>query len=135
MMRSLLLAILCVLSSLLAPCCSAFSVGHSAVSGFHGNVVRLVAANDGANSNARSPRLLTMRKGKDNVPPQMRSQYKRQKELAQMRDQMIAATKPGEDGLPVFNLFVRTSKANVRFRSVCVCVCVCVCVEIYVYLY
>ena len=30
-----------------------------------------------------------------------------------MREQMIAATKPGADGLPVFNLFVRTKRANV----------------------
>jgi hypothetical protein len=33
--------------------------------------------------------------------------------MAAMRDQMIAASKPGPDGLPIFNLFVRTKKANV----------------------
>merc|ERR1712130_198529 len=32
-----------------------------------------------------------------------------------MRDQMIAASKPGDDGLPVFNLFVRTKKANMWY--------------------
>lgn len=56
-----------------------------------------------------------MKKGKANVPPQMRSQYKRQQEMASMRDQMLAAQKPGEDGLPVFNLFVRTKKANMWY--------------------
>ena len=43
----------------------------------------------------------------------MRGQYKRQQEMAQMREQMISASQPGADGLPVFNLFVRTKKANV----------------------
>lgn len=56
---------------------------------------------------------LTMKKGKDNVPPQMRSQYKKQQELRSMRDQMVAAQTVGDDGFPVFNLFVRTKKANV----------------------
>lgn len=56
---------------------------------------------------------LTMKKGKANVPPNMRSQYKRQQELGKMRDQMQAAQNPGADGFPVFNLFVRTKRANV----------------------
>jgi hypothetical protein len=56
---------------------------------------------------------LQMKKGKPNVPPQMRGNYKRQKEMSQMREQMVAASQPGQDGLPVFNLFVRTKKANV----------------------
>ena len=56
----------------------------------------------------------TMKKGKANVPPQMRSQYAKQQEMMAMREQMIAATKPGSDGFPVFNLFVRTKRANVR---------------------
>ena len=56
---------------------------------------------------------ITMKKGKANVPPMMRSQYKRQQELGRMRDEMQAAQTPGADGLPVFNLFVRTKRANV----------------------
>ena len=59
---------------------------------------------------------MEMKKGKSNVPPQMRGQYKKAKELAQMREQMIAASKPGSDGLPVFNLFVRTKRANVSIN-------------------
>jgi hypothetical protein len=55
---------------------------------------------------------LTMKKGKS-MPPQMRGQYEKQKEMMAMREQMIAASKPGSDGLPVFNLFVRTKRANV----------------------
>lgn len=58
---------------------------------------------------------LEMKKGKPNVPPQMRGQYARQKEMAAMRDQMISASKPGDDGLPVFNLFVRTKKTKVWY--------------------
>jgi len=56
---------------------------------------------------------ITMKKGKANVPPNMRSQFKRQQELGKMRDEMVAAQNPGADGLPVFNLFVRTKRANV----------------------
>jgi hypothetical protein len=59
-----------------------------------------------------------MKKGKANVPPQMRSQYNRQKEMMAQRDAMIAASKPGPDGLPVFNLFVRSARANVSFPRV-----------------
>jgi hypothetical protein len=47
----------------------------------------------------------------------MRSQYAKQKELVAMREQMIAASKPGADGLPVFNLFVRTKRANVSIAQ------------------
>lgn len=45
----------------------------------------------------------------------MRTQYKRQKEMKEMAGQMAAAQKPGADGLPVFNLYVRTKKANVWY--------------------
>jgi hypothetical protein len=60
---------------------------------------------------------LTMKKGKPNVPPAMRGDYKHQQQMAEMRQQMIASSQPGKDGLPVFNLFVRTKKANV-----CTCI-------------
>jgi hypothetical protein len=56
---------------------------------------------------------MEMKKGKANVPPQMRGQYKKQQEMAKMQREMSAATKPGADGLPVFNLFVRTKRQNV----------------------
>lgn len=90
---------------------SLFTVGAawttgSAVSSFGGNVLISGVANGAS---------LEMKKGKANVPPQMRGQYKKQQEMAQMRQQMIAASKPGEDGLPVFNLFVRTKVANVWY--------------------
>uniref|UniRef100_A0A7S3P7F3 Uncharacterized protein n=1 Tax=Amphora coffeiformis TaxID=265554 RepID=A0A7S3P7F3_9STRA len=78
----------------------------SAVSSFGGSVL-ISSASNGAT--------LEMKKGKPNVPPQMRGQYKKQQEMAQMREQMVAASKPGQDGLPVFNLFVRTKLANVWY--------------------
>ena len=43
----------------------------------------------------------------------MRAQYKKQKEMRQMAGQLSEAQKPGEDGLPVFNIYVITKKANV----------------------
>ena len=78
----------------------------SAVSSFGGNVL-ISSATNGAT--------LEMKKGKANVPPQMRGQYKKQQEMAQMRQQMIQSSTPGDDGLPVFNLFVRTKVANVWY--------------------
>jgi hypothetical protein len=62
---------------------------------------------------------MEMKKSKPNLPPQMRGQYKQQKEMALMRKQMDAASKVGEDGLPVFNLYVRTKKANVSNFGLC----------------
>jgi hypothetical protein len=59
---------------------------------------------------------MEMKKGKANLPPQMRGQYKKAMEMGQMRKAMIDASSPGGDGLPVFNLFVRTKRQNV---SVC----------------
>merc|ERR1712127_140243 len=58
---------------------------------------------------------IEMRKGKDNVPPAMRAQYKRQKEMQGMREQMMESQRAGPDGLPVFNLFVRTPRANMWY--------------------
>lgn len=87
----------------------------SSVSSFGGSVL-ITGHNSVAlrpTNNCRSMDI-TMKKGKANVPPQMRSQYAKQQEMMAMREQMIAATKPGSDGLPVFNLFVRTKRANVR---------------------
>jgi hypothetical protein len=56
---------------------------------------------------------MEMKKGKPNLPPQMRGNYKRQQELAQFQRQMQEASMPGADGLPVFNLYVRTARQNV----------------------
>mmetsp|Transcript_10553 Transcript_10553/g.14803 ORF Transcript_10553/g.14803 Transcript_10553/m.14803 type:complete len:113 (-) Transcript_10553:454-792(-) len=90
-----------------ATCIDAYFVAPQAVSTFSGKA--LISHE----SQCRATRGdLSMKKGKANVPPQMRGQYKRQQEMQQMRNQMLEAQNPGEDGLPVFNLFVRTKKAN-----------------------
>jgi hypothetical protein len=94
--------------ALLADAASAYTVS-SSVSAFGGSV--LVTGT--APSTQVGPSI-EMRKGKDNVPPAMRAQYKKQKEMQGMREQMMEAQQPGADGLPVFNLFVRTPRANVR---------------------
>jgi hypothetical protein len=54
-----------------------------------------------------------MKKGKANVPPQMRSQYARAQEMESYRKQMVESQSFGKDGLPVFNLYVRTGLKNV----------------------
>ena len=87
----------------------------SSVSSFGGSVLVWAdrPASDGVSSWSSPQPSLTMKKGKPNVPPQMRGMYAKQQEMAAMREQMMAASKPGADGLPVFNLYVRTKKANV----------------------
>lgn len=61
---------------------------------------------------------MEMKKGKANVPPQMRGQYNKQREMNAMQQQMQAASKVGEDGFPVFNLFVRTTTQKVRLVQI-----------------
>lgn len=70
---------------------------------------------EGSSQNNNGKCVLEMKKGKANVPPQMRSQYKRQQEMSSMQKQMMEAQKPGEDGFPVFNLYVRTKRANMWY--------------------
>ena len=91
------------LSFLLLTVSSAAAWSSVATSSFGGAVI--VGAQNGA--------IMEMKKGKANVPPQMRGQYKKQQQMAQMRQQMVEASQPGSDGLPVFNLFVRTGRQNV----------------------
>ncbi|KAL9179046.1 hypothetical protein ACHAXT_000088 [Thalassiosira profunda] len=70
------------------------------------------ATNNG-NNGARAT--LEMKKGKANVPPQMRQQYKRAQEMENYRKQMMESQMAGPDGLPVFNLFVRTPLKNMWY--------------------
>lgn len=89
----------------------AFSVGSSMVSAFGGKV--LLTAAPTSSGTYGSGASIEMKKGKSNVPITMRAQYERSKEMAKMREQMEANQRPGPDGLPVFNLYVRTKRANV----------------------
>ncbi len=63
--------------------------------------------------------IIEMKKGKANIPSHMRSQYARAQEMEGMRKQMMESTTVGSDGLPIFNLYVRTSLKNVSSRSLC----------------
>jgi len=56
-----------------------------------------------------------MKKGKPNVPANMRSQYNKRKEMSQAGQDMIASQSPGSDGFPIFNLFVRTKTASIWY--------------------
>jgi hypothetical protein len=102
---SAVLACLCLVSPTIT---SAFSVaGPSSMASSFGGQVLVSGISNGAC-------MIEMKmKGKAQVPQQMRGQYKKAQEMRQMRDQMLANSRPGPDGLPVFNLFVRTKKANV----------------------
>ena len=114
---------------------SAFSVSGSMGSAFGGSILITETAAPKI-VNQSSGATIEMRKGKDNVPPAMRAQYKKQKEMAGMREQMMEAQRPGADGLPVFNLFVRTPRANVRNNmsciiGICFICCECFCFSSY----
>lgn len=89
---------------------NALNILSSAVSSFGGSV--LVA---GKNLSVCRNGLVEMKKGKDNVPPAMRTQYKRQREMKDMRDAMMEAQRPGADGFPVFNLYIRSPKGNMWY--------------------
>ena len=104
----------CLLLCFLASSASAWTMTGSSVSGFGGNVLLTRPTADTASINAGASTGMVMKKGKSKVPQQMRATYEKQKEMAGMRAQMDAASKPGEDGLPIFNLFVRTKAKNVR---------------------
>jgi hypothetical protein len=110
---------ICILTSLIASG-MAWMTG-SSVSSFGGAVLFTGSSSDyyqqrTCSTSVKTISDISMKKGKANVPPQMRSQYAKQQEMMAMREKMIAATKPGTDGLPVFNLFVRTKRANVRLN-------------------
>jgi hypothetical protein len=90
------LSLLCLTVSSVAAFSTSSSFGGSVVSG---------SVQNGA--------MMEMKKGKANVPPQMRGQFKKQQETAAMQRQMVEAQRPGSDGMPVFNLFVRTKRQNV----------------------
>ena len=98
-----------IAAALSAEHASAFSAGSSMTSSFGGSV--LITGKASVSSHGKAT--IEMKKGKDNVPPAMRAQYRRQREMSSMREQMMEAQKPGADGLPVFNLYVRTTRANV----------------------
>jgi len=91
---------------------SSYFVGHS--------VYHTTAAAPQTSSSSRvTSSNLTMKKGKANVPPQMRSQYARAQEMENYRQQMMESQRMGADGLPVFNLYVRTSLKNVSCYVAC----------------
>lgn len=86
----------------------------SMTSAFGGRVLLLSTSCQTENPRTHGSHL-EMKKGKSNVPAHMRGQYKRMEELSKMREQMMEAQRPGSDGLPVFNLYVRTPRANVSY--------------------
>ncbi|GKY90415.1 hypothetical protein MPSEU_000015300 [Mayamaea pseudoterrestris] len=91
----------CTLLALYASTINAWTSTSSMISAFNG---RLVLERTSAASNT----VLCMKKNRS-VPPHMRSQYARMQEMQTQRDQMMANSKPGADGLPVFNLYVRAN--------------------------
>lgn len=105
-----------LLVTLLAATTSGYTVLPQRSSHFVGSSVQ----HSTPSSTSTNENTLTMKKGKSNLPPAMRSQYARAQEMETYRKQMIDSQtyKPasqGGDGLPVFNLFVRTSLKNMWY--------------------
>lgn len=90
-----------------------YSVLPQRASHFVGRDVSHAAPSTSARSNTRAT--LEMKKGKANVPPAMRQQYKRSQEMEGYRQEMMDNQKFGPDGFPVFNLFVRTPLKNMWY--------------------
>ena len=63
---------------------------------------------------------LEMKKGKSNVPINMRGNYEKQKQIKQAQEAMMAAQNP-TDGKPVFNMYVKSKTGS----GVCMCRCQC----------
>jgi hypothetical protein len=99
--------ILCLILSL------AYVECYSSITSAFGGKVLLISSQHQTHGYQSRSSQIEMKKGKSNVPAHMRGQYKRMEELSKMRDQMMEAQRPGSDGLPVFNLYVRTPRANV----------------------
>ena len=91
---------------------SAYSILPQRASYFVGRDV-LASATRASHAAASTSSIIEMKKGKANIPSHMRSQYARAKEMEGMRKQMMESTTVGSDGMPIFNLFVRTSLKNV----------------------
>eukprot|EP00581_Thalassiosira_minuscula_P012424 CAMPEP_0183725582 /NCGR_PEP_ID=MMETSP0737-20130205/20819_1 /TAXON_ID=385413 /ORGANISM="Thalassiosira miniscula, Strain CCMP1093" /LENGTH=216 /DNA_ID=CAMNT_0025956615 /DNA_START=95 /DNA_END=745 /DNA_ORIENTATION=+ len=97
---------------------SAYSVIPQRASHFVGRNVAHSSSSSTPTTNAGSNgarATLEMKKGKANVSPQMRQQYKRAQEMENYRQQMMESQMVGPDGLPVFNLFVRTPLKNMWY--------------------
>jgi hypothetical protein len=101
------------LVALLAGTTAAYTVSPQRSSYFVGHGVYHTSSS----ASSRTTTNLEMKKGKPNVPTNMRSQYKRAQEMENYRQQMMDSQKMGADGLPVFNLYVRTSLKNVSLFS------------------
>ncbi|KAL7529063.1 hypothetical protein ACHAXR_002777 [Thalassiosira sp. AJA248-18] len=103
-----------LLLTLAATTTHGYSVLPQRASHFVGRSVQhTTAAPTNNNNGARAT--LEMKKGKANVSPQMRQQYKRAQEMESYRQQMQDSQMMGPDGLPVFNLFVRTPLKNMWY--------------------
>jgi len=96
---------------------SAYSILPQRASYFVGRDVLASATTSSAtrasHAAASTSSIIEMKKGKANIPSHMRSQYARAQEMEGMRKQMMESTTVGSDGMPIFNLFVRTSLKNV----------------------
>ena len=99
------------LVALLAGTTAAYTVSPQRSSYFVGHGVYHTSSASAAPSSRSAT--LEMKKGKPNVPSNMRSQYARAQEMESYRQQMMDSQRMGADGLPVFNLYVRTSLKNV----------------------
>ena len=109
--KAIMMRLTTFLTALLAGSTAAYTVSPQRSSHFVGHGVYHTTST--ASRSTTNGATLEMKKGKPNVPANMRSQYARAQEMESYRQQMMDSQKMGSDGLPVFNLYVRTSLKNV----------------------
>eukprot|EP00574_Skeletonema_japonicum_P009927 CAMPEP_0201718156 /NCGR_PEP_ID=MMETSP0593-20130828/3722_1 /ASSEMBLY_ACC=CAM_ASM_000672 /TAXON_ID=267983 /ORGANISM="Skeletonema japonicum, Strain CCMP2506" /LENGTH=214 /DNA_ID=CAMNT_0048208375 /DNA_START=45 /DNA_END=689 /DNA_ORIENTATION=- len=102
------------LTALLAGTTAAYTLPQRS-SHFVGHGVYHTTSTTSTTTRTTNSATLEMKKGKPNVPSNMRSQYTRAQEMEGYRQQMMDSQRMGSDGLPVFNLYVRTSLKNMWY--------------------
>mmetsp|Transcript_49589 Transcript_49589/g.57904 ORF Transcript_49589/g.57904 Transcript_49589/m.57904 type:complete len:224 (+) Transcript_49589:55-726(+) len=91
--------------------CSSVAYAFSAASVFSGRTLQTYRVCKAQSTSSRS--YLEM-KGKG-VPQDMKGQQRQMQDMQEMKEQMANSQTPGPDGLPVFNMFVRSKSAKVWY--------------------
>jgi hypothetical protein len=111
-------SILLVLLAATTTRCEAWVASQGIGSKFAGAVLQERVPSSTSSSSSCNQKCVLEMKKKGKVPMPMRSEYKKQQQAKTMQAQMQDAQNVGEDGFPIFNLFVRSRLANVSFTFI-----------------
>lgn len=108
-------SILLVLLAATTTRCEAWVASQGIGSKFAGAVLQERVPSSTSSSSSCNQKCVLEMKKKGKVPMPMRSEYKKQQQAKTMQAQMQDAQNVGEDGFPIFNLFVRSRLANIWY--------------------